>query len=158
MIVVVVIASLFVPGGDAISGLRLPGWTELRNRGDSSLSCSSRSYLFTACSSSMFVSRLFGKLRSKSASVEKRGDLTRITEFRSRILKDLCLNHRDSFTRISGETASNPADTPSSTARPLLAHRFATASHGLVIASDCCSPRDPRRDLVHEGLSAQGYY
>ena len=78
MFVVVVVACLFVSGGDAISGLRLPDWTELRNRGDSSLSRSSRSYSFTMCSSLEFVFGLFVKLRSKLASVETRQDLTRM--------------------------------------------------------------------------------
>ena len=39
-------------------------------------------------------------------------------------------NHRDSFTRISGETASNPEDTPPNTVSPRLACLIATAPHG----------------------------
>ena len=73
MIVIVVVVSL----SDAISGLRLPDWTELRNlEAVLSLSRSSRSYSFTLRSSSVFVSGLFEKLHSKSAIVEKGRDLT----------------------------------------------------------------------------------
>ena len=70
-------------------------------------------------------------------------------------LRSLFPNHRDSFTRISGETASNPADTPLSTASPPIACRVATASHGFGLL---LSLGDPWRDSVCEGLSAQGYH
>ena len=75
MIVIVVVASL----SDAISSLRLPDWTELRNS-EAVLSlallapiCSP--YVLLRCSL-VFVSRLCQKLRSESAIVVKGGKLT----------------------------------------------------------------------------------
>ena len=55
-----------------------------------------------------------------------------MTNIRDKLVstKASCRNHRDSFTGISGETASKPEDTLPHTASPRLECLIATATHG----------------------------
>ena len=149
MIVIVVVVSFSSPGDDAISGLRLPDWTELCNRGDSSIARSSRSYWDITCSSLASVAGLFGKLLSKLASVKTTRDLTqsfhriymrpdaglslifpsaprRIHVESPSFMRIIEAELMKSFTRTRQETVSNQADTPSfhstSTALPSSRH------------------------------------
>ena len=131
--------------------------------GGSSLSRSSRSYLFTLCSSSVFVSRLCQKLCSKSAIIVKGGKLTR-TFHRIYMRKKpvplslslriaygindesarLNLYHRSLLPKSSRLLHSNQRRNRLEPRRYSASHSKSTARvsrrHGLLTAQDCCSP------------------